>query len=137
MDAFETIIKTVLEAKGYWVRPGYKVELTKDEKRRIGRPSSPRWEIDVLAYKPAMNEIVVAECKSYLDSRGVRLADLVEENSKSRYKLFSDQLLRKTVFCRLRKQLLSEGLCRPKPDIRLAPAAGKIPNHGEREKISS
>jgi Holliday junction resolvase len=37
----------------------------------IGRPSSPRWDIDIIAYKGAINEVLVVECKSYLDSRSV------------------------------------------------------------------
>lgn len=51
MDAFESIVAWVLEQEGYWVRTSYKVNLTKSEKRNIGRPSSPRWEIDMLAVR--------------------------------------------------------------------------------------
>ncbi len=32
MDAFEQIVKIVLEGQGWWVRQGYKVELTKEER---------------------------------------------------------------------------------------------------------
>ena len=46
------------------------MELTKEEKREIGKPSMPRHEIDILAYKPAQSELMWVECKSYLDSTG-------------------------------------------------------------------
>ena len=36
MDHFESIIATLLEAEGYWVRRSFKVNLTQEEKRRIG-----------------------------------------------------------------------------------------------------
>lgn len=49
MDYFESIISTLLEAEGYWVRKSFKVNLTKDEKRQIGKHSIPRVEIDLLA----------------------------------------------------------------------------------------
>jgi hypothetical protein len=76
MHGFESLVAEILETEGYWVRRGYKVELTKGEKRAIGRRSSPRWEIDLLAYDAAENTVLAVECKSYLDSPGVDLADL-------------------------------------------------------------
>ena len=63
MDSFELVVASILEREGYWVRASYKVELTKEEKRSIGKPSAPRWEIDVLAYKASTNELLVVECK--------------------------------------------------------------------------
>jgi hypothetical protein len=72
LDSFESIVKTIFENKGYWVKTSFKVDLTKEEKRLIGRPSSPRWELDVVAFKGGRNEILVIECKSYLDSPGVK-----------------------------------------------------------------
>lgn len=90
MDAFEHIVAAILDREGYWTRKEVKVEITKDEKKQIGRPSSPRWEIDVVGYKAAMNEIWVVECKSYLDSKGVS-ADAFTGNagSNDRFKLFN------------------------------------------------
>jgi len=38
---------------GYWVRTSVKVDLTKEEKVQIGRPSSPRWELDIVGYSDA------------------------------------------------------------------------------------
>jgi len=62
VDSFEGLVKLILENEGYWVRERFKVELTKSEKRKIGKPSSPRWELDLLAYKPKQNKIFVVEC---------------------------------------------------------------------------
>ena len=72
MDAFEQVVASILQRKGYWTQTSVKVELTKEEKRAIGRPSSPRWELDVVGYRGSSNELLVVECKSYLDSYGVR-----------------------------------------------------------------
>jgi hypothetical protein len=55
MELFEGIIKTLLEHEGYWVRQSFKVNLTKEEKRAIGKHSIPRPEIDLLAFKPGTN----------------------------------------------------------------------------------
>jgi hypothetical protein len=49
MDAFEQVVSEILWLEGNWVRQSVKVELTKEEKRAIGRPSSPRWELDIVA----------------------------------------------------------------------------------------
>lgn len=76
MEYFEGIIKTLLEHEGYWVRQSFKVNLTKQEKREIGKSSLPRPEIDLLAFKPSYKEVLILEAKSYLDSPGVRLSEL-------------------------------------------------------------
>lgn len=74
MDSFEQVVATVLDRAGYWTRTSVKVNLTREDKHAIGRPSAPRWEIDVVAYSARENELLVVECKSYLDSAGVRAA---------------------------------------------------------------
>jgi hypothetical protein len=51
MDAFENVMALLLRRHGCWTATSVKVELTKEQKVAIGRPSSPRWEIDLLAYK--------------------------------------------------------------------------------------
>ena len=71
MDAFEQLAADLFWADGYCVRNSVKIELTRDEKCEIGRHSSPRWEIDLIAYRPATSELLALECKSYLDSGGV------------------------------------------------------------------
>lgn len=120
MDAFEKLAANIFWNEGYWVRTGVKVELTRDEKIRIGRHSSPRWEIDLVAYRASTNELLVLECKSYLDSGGVHAAHF-QRGSKyaHRYKLFHDAVLRETVLERLRSQCVERGLCPADATLRL------------------
>ena len=106
MDAFESLVSMLLRHQGYWTTSSFKVELTKEEKRQIGMPSSPRWELDLLAYKGSKNEVLAVECKSLLDSTGVVFRNGKFEPEKH-YKLLSDPILR-SVFsigclCNLRK----------------------------------
>ena len=131
MHGFESIICEILETEGYWVKPSFKVELTKGEKRRIGRPSAPRWELDIVAYRGSDNSVLVVECKSYLDSPGVGLGDIKGGRYRSRYKLFTEATLRRIVFRRLGKQLVDANLCPVSPSIQLALAAGRIKGDGE------
>jgi len=107
VDAFEAVVAMVLEGQGYWVRTSYKVALTKPEKVEIGRPSSPRWELDVVAYKPAENRLLVVECKSYLDSSGVSYRGFRtdEQEGTGRYKLFNESKTWEVVSRRLFQQL--------------------------------
>jgi hypothetical protein len=137
MDSFESVVATILERKGYWVKPSFKVNLSKEEKRAIGRPSSPRWELDLVVYKGLNNEVLVVERKSYLDSPGVRFRSFEDSDQESsdRYKLFNDQNLRTIVFRRLSFQLEESGLCSSSPKITLALAAGKIKTESDRMKI--
>lgn len=60
-----------------------------DDKHAIGLPSSPRWELDVVAYRARDNQLKVVECKSYLDSPGVKLRgfDASNEKDASQFKL--------------------------------------------------
>jgi len=128
MDAFETVVASILQRRGYWTMTSVKVDLTKEEKRRIGRHSSPRWELDVVAYKGSDNEIRIIECKSFLDSGGVHCSAFNGKNPsfEKRFKLFSDANLRKVVFARLKRQLVDAGFCSKRPRITLCLAAGKI-----------
>lgn len=127
MDAFEQLVGEILWMEGYWVRTSVKVELTSDEKKRIGRPSSPRWELDIVAYSGRENLIRVIECKSYLDSLGVQASGFQQGSKNSeRYKLFNDPVLRRTVINRLRRQFYEVGACPQRPSVRLGLACGKI-----------
>ena len=134
MDAFEQLVSEILWMEGYWVRTSVKVELTKDEKRQIGRPSSPRWELDIVAYNGRDNLLKIIECKSYLDSRGValRALDGSDDKSAERFKLFADERLRTVVFERLRLQFAASGACRPNADIKLCLACGRIATDTDR-----
>ena len=95
MDAFESLVSMILRHEGYWTTPSFKVELSKREKRSIDRASSPRWELDLVAYKGSTNELLVVECKSFLDSTGVNFRKGFEPDR--RYKLFTDRKLRTVV----------------------------------------
>lgn len=131
MDSFEQVVATILDRAGYWVRTSVKVNLTREDKHAIGRPSAPRWELDVVAYSGRENELLVVECKSYLDSAGVRAAsfDGPKAAEETRYKLFSDESLRRVVLSRLETQLVEQGFCPPGTEARLCLAAGTI--HGD------
>ncbi|MFN3149517.1 hypothetical protein [Bremerella sp.] len=130
MDAFEHVVASIMQEQGFWVRTAFKVELTKAEKVKIGRPSTPRWEIDVLAYRPGDNILRVIECKSYIDSRGVDMRAFDPETGfAKRFKLFNEPNTRKVVFRRLRIQLRDKEAIRIKPKMILCLAAGKIVNN--------
>jgi len=128
MDAFEQIVAMLLERDGYWVHTSYKVRLTKEEKVRIGIPSCPRWEIDIVAYRPKDNVVLAVECKSFLNSPGVDYKSFSGQTVRGlrRYKLFTNGTLRKTVFSRLEKQLRQDGRLRPSARVKLCLAAGHI-----------
>jgi hypothetical protein len=137
MDSFEEIMAMLLGRDGFWTCTAFKVELTKEEKVQIGRYSSPRWEVDVIAYRPAENLLRVVECKSYLDSRGVLFEHVSggDEKAAERYKLFTDGALRAVVFGRLVKQLAEKGLCMPNPKTQLCLATGKLAMEKDRQRL--
>jgi hypothetical protein len=137
VDAFEQLVSEILWMKGYWVRTSVKVELTKDEKKAIGRPSSPRWELDIVAYSGRDNLLQVVECKSYLDSGGVaiRAFNGSDERFAGRFKLFGDDQLREVVFERLKLQFTESGACRPKPKVKLCLACGRIASDRDRTAL--
>ncbi len=139
MDAFEQVVAEILWRDGYWVRTSVKVELTKEEKREIGIPSSPRWELDVVAYRARDNHLKVVECKSYLDSPGVRLRgfDPNNESEAARFKLFNKPMLRKVVFERLRRQFMASGACRPDATVQLCLACGHIASEMDRDGLKA
>lgn len=126
-----------MEKDGYWIRSSVKIELTPEEKKKIGRPTSPRWEIDLVAYKAKSNELLVVECKSFLDSSGVRASGFNGKGTsdEKRYKLFNDPVLRKTVLGRLVKQFVASGSCSPSPFVKLCLAAGKVSSESDRDNI--
>lgn len=134
MEAFEQLVSEILWMHGWWVRTSVKVELTKKDKEKIRRPSSPRWELDVVAYSGRYNALRIVECKSYLYSRGVALRafDGSDKKFASRFKLFNDKRLRRVVFSRLRKQFADSGACRANPTIKLCLACGRISSNDDR-----
>lgn len=137
MDAFEQVVSEILWRSGFWVRTSVKVELTKDEKRLIGRHSSPRWELDIVGYSGRDNVLRVVECKSYLDSTGVKACAFDGTNAEEakRYKLFNEPELRRVVLNRLCLQFTEAGACREAPEVKLSLACGKIRNDCDRAAI--
>lgn len=136
MDAFEQLVAELFFAEGYWVQTSVKVDLTKEEKAAIGRRSSPRWEIDVVAYQAATNELLAIECKSFLDSTGVQWAELQDGHASKRYKLFREPRLREIVLERLRVQMIDARRCHEGATIRLAMAAAKI-KRGDDDRLEA
>ncbi len=137
MDSFEQLVASLLEHDGHWVRASYKVELIAADKAAISRPSAPRWEIDLVAYKGATNEILIVECKSFLNSRGVTMAafESADDVNASRYKLFNDVRLLRVVRHRLVAQLTDAGACRPRPRVRLCLVVGRIASETDRARL--
>jgi hypothetical protein len=132
MDAFESVVAMLLQREGYWTAASVKVTLTKEEKRRVGRHSSPRWEIDLVAYKGSTNQLLAVECKSFLDSVGVVFRS-GKFDAPKRYKLFTKPELRQVVLNRLVAELQQSGACAPSPAVQLCLAAGKIAGKSDLE----
>lgn len=128
MDFFEGIIKTLLEHEGHWVRQSFKVNLTKEEKRNIGKHSIPRPEIDLLVFNFASNSLIALEAKLYLDSLGVKINELSQSHSipEGRYKLFTCENYRNIVLSRLKKDLISLKMANEETSISLGLAAGNV-----------
>jgi hypothetical protein len=129
VDAFETIAARFFEVQGFWTRVGVKVEITKPEKVALNNKSMPRPEIDVVAWKPSTNQLLIIECKSYLDSTGVRLEHLhgLDNIEKDKFKLFNRAALRALIVTALVRQLRAEGLVvGGDPSVQFVLIAGKI-----------
>jgi hypothetical protein len=135
MDSFENIMGWLLEQEGYWIRHSFKVNLTDNDKKRLGKPNMPRPEIDLIAYNPQDNEVLAVECKSWLDSAGVRWKDIICGGEYSRFKLFCNQDLCTVVFERLLEQLAEKGACAPSATVKLCLATGHIANERPRVDI--
>jgi hypothetical protein len=128
MDHFEGLMCTLLEAEGYWLRRSFKVNVTKEEKRDIGKHSIPRPEIDILALHFEKNEVIALEVKSFLDSPGLALKHLQLEHEipEGKYKLFTSKNYRSIVLKRLRHDLIERGMANDQTVINLGLAVGKV-----------
>ena len=135
MDAFENLMALLLRREGYWTMTSYRVDLTKEQKQEIGRHSSPRWELDLVAYKGSTNEVLVVECKSYLDSYGVTFRNGAFE-PVDRYKLFTEPKLREVVLATVLTQLTNK-LCPRNPSVKLCLATAKIASRTDRDGLKA
>lgn len=137
MDAFETVVAEVLWRDGYWVQNAVKVDLTKDDKLKINRRFSPRWELDIVGYSAERKEVLVVECKSYLDSRGVtfKAVNGSDQRRAGRYKLFNDDVLRDVVLDRLSCQMVEGGLVPKRHETKLALVCGNIASDQDRQAL--
>ena len=127
MNAFETIVADVLESQGFWTRTNYKVPLSKQQKAKINRPTTPRWDLDVVAYKPGSNTLQIVECKSYLDSNGVSFRGFdPDTGGTDRFKLFNDENLCGVIVDALVNDLNAHQLLRGRPTVELCLAAANI-----------
>jgi hypothetical protein len=137
MDAFEQIIAGLLWEEGFWTSIGYKVNLSKARKVELGKPSYPRPEIDILAYKANENRLLWVECKSFLDSRGIVADHLMQEDDagKGLYKAFTWPSYRRIVTEELIKQVCREGRARENPTVKYCLVTGNIATQRDREKL--
>ncbi len=128
MDCFETIAATLFEFDGYWVRRSFKVNVTQQDKKSLGKDSMPRPEIDLLAFKPREDLIIAFEAKSYLDSPGVPLAEITtpQEKSEGRYKIFTCETYRNIIIKQLREDLIAKGMARESTKIKLGLIAANV-----------
>jgi hypothetical protein len=133
MNAFEELVASLLRRQGYWTQIGYKVKLTKATKRELGKPSLPRPEIDIVAYKPSRNELLWVECKTYLHSRGVTMSHVMP--GKAAIDVFAYRPFRETVTAKLVDQMEHEGLIVGQPRVTYCLAAAHIASRVERETI--
>lgn len=135
MDYFENIVKKIIEEEGYWVQQSVKVNLSKEEKKSIGKHTIPRPEIDLVGYNAAKNELLIIEAKSYMDSVGVDYQDIKKKQDvpDGRYKLFTCENYRNIVFNKLIQEFIEKGLVCKNPTIIFGLAVGKIKNKTEED----
>jgi len=135
MDAFEKIIGQLLEEENFWVRIGVKVNITKEEKRKIGKPSSPRPEIDIIAFDFKNNILYFLEAKSLIDSNGVDCKDVFcnDNEQKGRYKILTSENYQNIVSKRLHNDWFNKGLINEKTVICFGLIAGKVYKNEEKK----
>lgn len=111
MDYFEATVARILEEQGYWVRQSVRFALSKETKKRLGKPSLPRCEVDIVAYQPSKRTLLLLEVKSYLDSHGVQPKGLLNTGwAKNRYKLLTIAALQQEISSALLTEYQRQGL---------------------------
>jgi hypothetical protein len=135
LDAFEQIIGQLLEEAGFWVRYSVKINLSKHEKVEIGKATTPRPEIDIVAYKPIEKTLYLIEVKSFLDSPGVvyEHVTIQQDIQSGRYKLLTSQKYREVIERRLKHEWVEEKLITEDTKINFGLVAGKVHKNRENE----
>lgn len=135
MDAFELIIGQLLEEEKFWIRHCVKINLLPEEKRLIGKHSTPRPEIDIIAFDVRSNTIFLLEVKSYLDSPGVCYEDIVkeQEQQEGRYKILTSKNYGKVLSERLLRDWKEKGVINADTKVNFGLIAGKIYKNKESE----
>lgn len=128
MDAFEHIVGLYLQEKNYWTRHSVKVDLTKEDKEKIGLPTIPRPEIDIVAYNPVSDVLVLIEAKSYINSTGVTIGGLsgTDIKTKDRYRILNNKTYQKVVTERLVESFIQNKIIKKTTKIKYALAAGNV-----------
>ncbi len=128
MNAFEHIVELYLQEKNYWTRHSVKVELTKADRAKLKLPTTPRAEIDLVAYNPVSDVLVLIEVKSYFDNPGLTIGELngTDKNNANRCKLLNNKLFQKVVTDRLVEDFLNRKLIKKSTEIKYALAVGKV-----------
>ena len=137
MDSFEEIAGLLLINDKYWVRHSVKVYLTKEEKIKINKPSTPRPEIDIVAFDVINNTVFLIEVKSFIDSGGVVYEKVVENNKfpTGKYKILTSKLYQDTIISRLKNDWISADLINKKTKFSFGLIAGNIYKNKEDELI--
>jgi hypothetical protein len=128
MDAFEKIIGQLLEEDKYWVRHSVKVNLDKNEKKKIGKATTPRPEIDIVAYDAVADMLYLLEVKSFIDSKGVVYEQVAIQQTQQLgpYKLLTAKSYRDTITNRLLKDWKRDKIIRPSTTVNFGLIAGKV-----------
>ncbi len=133
MDAFEQLVGQLLDADKYWVKHSVKIELTKDEKKKINKPTAPRPEIDIIAMDIATNTVYLLEIKSYLDSLGVIYEEVIKETEiqEGGYKLLTSENYRTVLTERLKTDWVAKGFINASTLFSYGLIAGNVYNSKE------
>lgn len=127
MNHFKELCKYLLERENYGVRTNVKVNITKKEKASFGKPTSPRPEIDIVAYRATENALLILKVKSFLNSSGVHIEQVRQKDPKyDGYNILTGMKYQKVVSQRLIYGFIRDGLIKPNPKVQFGLIAGKI-----------
>jgi len=129
MDSFEILVGKLFEVEGYWLTYNYRINLSREDKKRLGKSTMPRPEIDILAYKPSINQLLIIECKSYLDSTGVSInafRAVKKMKGPKSIRVFSDNVFKTLIVKRLITQMMTDGLLSKVPKVKIGLICGKM-----------